>query len=453
MSASLLRLSASRSVVSSANRSFSGISSARAAHKEFSLPRDIPLQAPLAEDKISQIGNGLRLITHETFGPTSSLTLAVPAGSRYEKDQPGIASFLKNFAFRNTKTQSPLKIIRECELRGVQLSTNLCRSLLTFNAEFLRDDLSFVTELFSDVLYNTKFNHWELKSVSSAVADEITGLHQCPTTLALETARKAAFRNGIGNSFVAPVGVKYSIDQIKSFASKNAVVGPRSALVGVGVNHAELSELSELHFSAASGSSSPVAASKYYGAEQRVASAAGNAFFYGFQGAAHQTKDFAVLEVLRAFLGEIRVGPHGPGASLLARQKPKAYLKTYNLGHEDAGLFGVLSTSKNTADISESIKKSLAVLQEISKGMHSEELIRAVNQAKFASLSNLETREGRIQHMTKQVFSQSLSDIASLIDSVSFDEIVGVVKRMGQSTPTVVAVGDTHTLPYIDTLI
>ena len=92
-----------------------------------------------------------------------------------------------------------------------------------------------------------------------------------PAADAVELLHQAAFRSGLGNSlFCAPHKVgSHSPAQLQTFVSKHFTAG-RSALLGIGVNHASLAKFGEL-LNLESGSGPADVASKYGGGEVRTA--------------------------------------------------------------------------------------------------------------------------------------------------------------------------------------
>jgi len=82
---------------------------------------------------------GVKVVTLDYNQPTSSVTVLVKAGSRFEPKQ-GVANVLKNFAFKSTAKRSAIGTVRESELYGGVLSSSLGREHLAFTAEFLRGD-------------------------------------------------------------------------------------------------------------------------------------------------------------------------------------------------------------------------------------------------------------------------------------------------------------------------
>jgi ubiquinol-cytochrome c reductase core subunit 2 len=60
-------------------------------------------------------------------------------------------------ALQSTDRRSTLRIVRETELLGAQLSAYHTREALVLEARFLRDDLPYYVELFGEVAASTKY--------------------------------------------------------------------------------------------------------------------------------------------------------------------------------------------------------------------------------------------------------------------------------------------------------
>lgn len=59
---------------------------------------------------------------------------------------------------QNTERRSALRITREAELLGGELTTWHTRENLVIGAKFLRDDLPYFTELLGEVITKTKYS-------------------------------------------------------------------------------------------------------------------------------------------------------------------------------------------------------------------------------------------------------------------------------------------------------
>ncbi|CEJ04033.1 hypothetical protein RMCBS344292_18003 [Rhizopus microsporus] len=91
--------------------------------------------------KITSASNGVKVASSQEPGQTASLAVVVNGGARAEVgDNAGVAHFLKNYGFKNSYNRTAFRIVREAELAGGVLSTNLTRETLVYAAEFLKGD-------------------------------------------------------------------------------------------------------------------------------------------------------------------------------------------------------------------------------------------------------------------------------------------------------------------------
>lgn len=100
--------------------------------------------------------SGVKFASRNLPGPTTHLAVVAKAGTRYEP-LPGFSAGLEKFAFKNTFRRSSLRITRESELLGGELSTSHSRENLIVSTRFLREDLPYFAELLGETISQTKF--------------------------------------------------------------------------------------------------------------------------------------------------------------------------------------------------------------------------------------------------------------------------------------------------------
>ncbi|KAI9164532.1 ubiquinol-cytochrome c reductase core subunit 1 [Blastocladiella emersonii ATCC 22665] len=430
------------------------------AFADFPLPKDVPLVAPAPVSATAQVASGLRTGAVDTHGPTSSLVLVVPAGARAESsDNLGAAHFLANFAYKYTATQTPVKLAREIEMRGMKVSTTADREFIVYQAEFLRDDLAFAVETLSDVVYNTAYNHWEFKEVAARTAEQAAAAAANATLVGYETAHRIAFRHGLGNATTAPVFNTVSADKVKAFAQSHLSIGSGAALFGVGVNPEELQHLATAHFDQTG--ASPAAgkvASKYFGGESRVELARGHNVTVAFPGAAAYSQDAATLAVLTTLLGDgTKYVKWGEAGSPLVRAGREAHaaVRAFSATYSDAGLFGLSSTCKTSpANAAKGIATAVAALKRAADGVAADEFARAVNQAKAAQLFAQENKPAHARAAAQRlaISGKAAASSTTAIEEVSAEAVAAAAQRLLAAKPTIVAAGKTVDLPYADNL-
>lgn len=136
------------------------------------------LAAPASGSFQYETGNasGVKYASRDIPGATTTLAVVAKAGSRYEP-LPGYSDALEKFAFKvrhipemsppvdqtanpvpqSTSKRSALRITREAELLGGELSAYHSRESLVLRAKFLREDLPYFTELLGEIITKTRY--------------------------------------------------------------------------------------------------------------------------------------------------------------------------------------------------------------------------------------------------------------------------------------------------------
>ncbi|KAG1173338.1 hypothetical protein G6F70_005826 [Rhizopus microsporus] len=405
--------------------------------------------------KITSASNGVKVASSQEPGQTASLAVVVNGGARAEVgDNAGVAHFLKNYGFKNSYNRTAFRIVREAELAGGVLSTNLTRETLVYAAEFLKGDAELFAEILSDVITKQKYQEHEFVDVRNQTASESTNAFANAEIAALEAAHSLAFRNGLGNSVFAKANNHVNNATVKAYAQQLFAQG-NVALVGTGIEHDALVNLAEKYLNLPSGSGAQLNASKYYGGEARL-EGHNNNYILAFEGAAADSAEFAALQVLRHALGGELTVKHTTGAGLFAQANARfgqdTQIKAFNLGYSDAGLFGVqVSGAQAGAAVAAAAEQLKAA-----KNLSNEDFARGVAQAKFAATAGYETRLDRLQTLGAQAFrdakySTAAESVAAL-EKVSAADVAKVAEKLTKSKPTVVAVGELHKLPYADSV-
>ncbi|GAA6000227.1 hypothetical protein JCM10207_007915 [Rhodosporidiobolus poonsookiae] len=401
--------------------------------------------------------NGVKVASIDEGAPTASISVVVKAGSRYEP-APGVAHVLKNSLFKGTNKRSQIALVRETEALGGVLSTSLSREHLVLTAEFLKGDEDYFAEALGAAITEAKFplHEYNEEVVPQVQAEYEQAIHNSPV-YALDLAHQLAFRKGLGNSLFASPHTAVDHSTAVSFA-KASFAPSNLAVFGSNVEAGKLQSLVSQFFTSGSTASSSIStpASQYFGGEVRVPSvghAALDQLLIAFQGAASTEVEWAVLRYLLG--GEVAV-KWGASATPLAKLKSAtSTAQAFNLGYSDAGLFGIAVQAKS-ADVSDVAQKAIAALKEVANGASDEAVKQAVAKAKFAAASALETREGQVAAVGEAVASRgqapSLEELFSKLDKVSSQSLAKAASSALSSKPTTVAVGNTHVLPYADSL-
>ncbi|KAK2800764.1 ubiquinol-cytochrome c reductase core subunit 1 [Onygenales sp. PD_10] len=411
---------------------------------------------------------GVKFANREVAGPTTTLSLVAKAGSRYQPF-PGYSDILEKFAFKSTVKRSALRITRESELLGGELSSSHSRENVVLTAKFLSNDLPYYAELFAEVISGTKYAQHELDEVvMGLVKYSQDGVLANPAVQALDSAHNVAFHRGLGEHLVpqssSPFKKYVDVEGISAFAQA-AYSKPSIAVVSSGANTADLSKWVGQFFrdtptATTAGLFSPRAyePTKYFGGEQRTTSQAGNAVVIAFPGSGAFGTGTAYkpeFSVLAALLGGQSTIKWSPGSSLLSKAVdtyPNVNVSTSNAAYSDAGLLSI-AISGNAQSVAAASKSVVETIKNVAAGnIASEEIKKATALAKFRALeagenlaSSLEVTGSGLIHGGKPF---QIIEVGKSIDKVTEQQVKAAAQSLLSNKASVASVGDLFTLPF-----
>ncbi|MCJ1415384.1 ubiquinol-cytochrome c reductase core subunit 1 [Xylographa parallela] len=409
---------------------------------------------------------GVKFASRDLAGPTTTLAVVAKAGTRYQI-LPGFADGLEQFAFKSTHKRSSLRITRESELLGAELSAYHSRENLVIGAKFMRDDLPYFVELLGEVISKTKYTRHELQEeVLPVIKLNQKALLGKTLDLAINSAHGVAFHRGLGTplhpSSSTPM-TKYLNENYLEAYSKAAYAKPNFAVVANGVEHSELSKwVGEFFTDSPDAAPSDVPAidmtpSKYYGGEERIAHDAGNSMILAFPGSSSFTGQSykPEISVLASLLGGQSSIKWSPGFSLLSKATeayPGAHIMTTHAAYSDAGLLciSINGSSNQVRDASKDVVKALKKVAagEVSK----EEIKKAIATAKFKALESGQNIAAGLEltgaGLVQEGKAHQIDEVGKGIDGVTEDQVKKAAKALLDGKATVSAVGDLYVLPF-----
>ncbi|KAG6879312.1 hypothetical protein C0992_003639 [Termitomyces sp. T32_za158] len=395
---------------------------------------------------------GLRVATAGASQPTSSVTVLVKAGSRFET-KPGVANALKNFAFKSTAKRSALGTVRESELYGGVLSASLTREHLALTADFLRGDEQFFVDVLSSFVNSAKFTRHEFEEyVTPLIEADVAAVDADPATHAIEIAHALAFRSGLGASLFAPSHSSLTAEDIKAFA-KTAFTKDNIVVLGSGIDQSLLSRLVEKSFTATPSTTSATSpASTYFGGETRINAHNGpHTVFIGYGATGTPSPELAALAAHISPAPSIK---WSKGISPLSSAIPdNASVQSVYLPYSDATLVGVLVQGASAAEVKTAATAAVAELKKAAAGLSAEDLKKAIAKAKFAAANAVERRDGLAATLGSQILSSASTTLDATLasfDKVSATGFSRAVSELVKGKPTYVVVGDATALPYAD---
>lgn len=381
---------------------------------------------------------GVKVIARDDGRATSQVSVVIKAGSRYN-NTPGISHILEKFAFKNTANRSALRLTRETELLGGQLSTSLTRDNLILTAKFLREDLPYFVEALGDTLANTSFNKYELvEDVAPLAILEAQIAGKNPVYVTKEAAYEAAFRTGLGNPLLVEPYSGVSIEQVKSFANQ-AFTKANITVLGSSVVEKDLAALVGEHLGGLHAGSALVAPpTKAFAGDVRVKSSGPSALTIAFP----STSKSPALAVLANVLGGPSAVKWSSGSTLLSHVAAKTgtTIETTYTPYSDASLLSVTISGASPAAIGDAAVASAKEIKSLTSSLDIDLVQRAAAHTRFAAA---EASEASI-----------LSAVAESVDisAASVDSIAQAVSTLSSGPIAIGAVGQVHDLPYANEL-
>ncbi|KAK3387461.1 ubiquinol-cytochrome C reductase complex CORE protein 2 precursor [Podospora didyma] len=405
---------------------------------------------------------GVKVASRDDNGPTTRLAIVAKAGTRYQP-LPGLTVGLEEFAFKNTQKRSALRIAREVELLGGQLSAYHTREALVLQANFLRGDLPYFTELLAEVIAETRYTTHEFHEE----VEHIIHLKQAKVNaaaIALDAAHSAAFHTGLG----APL-YPTSNTPVASYLNENAVADfaaaayntANIAVVADGASQGGLTKWIEPFFKGVPKQPTGqlnATASKYFGGEQRIAKTGPSSFVIAFPGSSLGAFQ-AETAVLVGLLGGESNIKWAPGFTLLSKasaEAPGAHAYASNYAYSDAGLLTIQINGQASAvrKVAEESVKALKAL--VSGTIAQEDLVKAISKAKFDLLAASETSGSGLVHAGAELIHGGkplqVAESVKALESVTAEKLTAAAKALLEGKASVAAVGDLYILPFAEDL-
>jgi processing peptidase subunit alpha len=430
---------------------------------------------PARKTQVTTLANGLRVASEETHQLSSSLSVIVDAGSRYETDaNNGVSSFLAHMAFKSTEIRSHLRMVRDMEEVGGNAGAESARDYIQYSADVMRADAELGVHMLAETIQLPKYAPWDIASQKKVIELEIKDLSQDPSQVIFESVHEAAFadHSSLGRSKYCPERnlSKINADMMREFTD-NHYSPERMVLSGAGIEHAELVGLAEKFFGdmpkgVPSGVEPVQEKCQYVGGERRVRMDSPLTHVaLAFDGGNWHAKDLFPVCVLNMLLGgggSFSAG--GPGKGMYSRLYSNVLnqhgwvenASAFNSMFNDAGLIGVYGSSlpSHAGRFIDVIAAELVGLA--NKKPDAEETSRAKNQLLSAVMSSLDSRVSVCEDIGRQILTygerKDMPAITQEIMSVTPEQIQAAAQRALSSEVTLAAYGDVSAIPSLQTI-
>ncbi|KAH7930934.1 hypothetical protein BV22DRAFT_1077511 [Leucogyrophana mollusca] len=206
-------------------------------------------QPPL---QITTLPNKIRVATESTPGHFSSVGLYVDAGSRYENaSTSGVSHFLDRMAFKTTRSRSESEMATAMDKLGGQIMCSSSRESIMYQSSHFDQATPLALSLMSDTVLNPSFLPEELDAQRDAARYEIREISAKPEMILPEILHDVAYGGKtLGNPLLCP---EDRVDAITADILRSCITDwyrpERMVIAGAGMQHEQLVELADKHFS------------------------------------------------------------------------------------------------------------------------------------------------------------------------------------------------------------
>ncbi|CAI9297483.1 unnamed protein product [Lactuca saligna] len=440
--------------------------------KGIELPSSLPDHVETGKTKITTLSNGVRIASETSANPAASIGLYVNSGSMYETPISfGATHLLERMAFKSTANRSHLRVVREVEAIGGNVTASASREQMGYTYDALKTYLPQMVELLVDSARNQVFLDWEVKEQIQKVKAEISEYANNPETLLLEAIHSAGYSGALANPLLASEGSLNRLNSsiLEEFVAAN-YTAPRIVLAASGVEHEELLKYAEpLLSDLPGGALVEEPKSVYVGGDHRVMADTGRTSFalaFELPGGWLNVKDAMTLTVLQMLMGgggSFSAG--GPGKGMYSRlylrvlnEYPDIHsFSAFNSIYNNTAIFGIQATTSSefaSKAIDVAAKELIAVAT--NGEVNHVQLDRAKQSTKSAILMNLESRMVASEDIGRQILTygerKPVEFFLKAVDEVSAKDIASITQRLLSSPLTMASHGDVINVPTYDSV-
>ncbi|XP_077213439.1 mitochondrial-processing peptidase subunit alpha-like [Tasmannia lanceolata] len=436
------------------------------------LPPPLPDYVELVKTKITTLPNGVKIASETSISPAASIGLYVDCGSIYETPISfGATHLLERMAFKSTTNRSHLRIVREVEAIGGNVTASASREQMGYSYDALKTYLPEMVELLVDCVRNPIFLDWEINEQLQKVKAEIGEISNNPQGLLLEAIHSAGYSGALANPLLAPESAISRLDStiLEEFVAEN-YTAPRMVLAASGVDHEELIAFAEPLLSDLPKVPPPeVPKSVYVGGDYRCqadSTMTHVALAFEVPGGWRNEKEAMTLTVIQMLMGgggSFSAG--GPGKGMYSRlylrilnefQQIQSF-SAFNSIYNNTGIFGIHATT-GSEFVSKAVE--LAARELLSVATPGEvdqlQLDRAKEATKSAVLMNLESRMVAAEDIGRQILTygerKPVEYFLKAVDEVTLNDISSIAQKMVSTPLTMAAWGDVVNVPRYESV-
>ncbi|XP_058067471.1 mitochondrial-processing peptidase subunit alpha-like [Magnolia sinica] len=436
------------------------------------LPPPLPDYVEPGKTKITTLSNGVKIASEASVSPAASIGLYVDCGSVYETPvSVGATHLLEQMAFKTTTNRSHLRIVREVEAIGGNVTASASREQMGYSYDALKTYVPEMVEVLIDCVRNPVFLDWEVNEQLKKLKAQLADIHKNPHDLLLEAIHSAGYSGALAIPLIAPESALSRLNStiLEEFVAEN-YTAPRMVLAASGVEHEELLSYAEPLLSDIPKVPPPeVPKSVYIGGDYRCQADSTKthvALAFEVPGGWHKEKEAMTLAVLQILLGggdSFSAG--GPGKGMHSRlylrilnefqqiQSCSAFNSIYN----NTGIFGIYATAgsdfvSKAVDLLARELLTVATPGEVDQ----KQLDRAKVTTKSAVLMNMESRAAVAEDIGRQILTygerKPVEHFLKAVDEVTLKDISSITQKILSSPLTMASWGDVLKVPSYESV-
>ncbi|CAH2311939.1 cytochrome b-c1 complex subunit 1, mitochondrial [Pelobates cultripes] len=422
----------------------------------------------IPETQLTTLDNGLRIASEESSQPTCTVGVWIGAGSRYENEKNnGSAFFLEHLLFKGTKKRPQAALEQEVESLGAHLNAYTSREQTAIYIKALSKDLPMAVEILADVVQNSSLEDSQIEKARQVMLRELQEIDSNQQEVAFDFLHATAYQGtALSRTVVGPSenAKKLTRADLVDYVNSH-FKAPRMVLAAAGgINHKELCDLAQRHFSGLSytyeNDAVPLLTPcRFTGSEIRARDDALPLahIAVAVEGPGWNSSDNVALLVANSIIGNYDV-TYGGGKNLSSRlgrtsaeyNACQSY-QTFNIRYSDTGLFGIhFATDKH--NIEDMLHIAQGEWMRLCTSVTESEVARAKNVLKTALVNQLDGTTLVCEDIGRQILNYGqripLEEWNSRIDAVSAKTVQEVCsKYLYDKCPAVAGVGPIEQLP------
>jgi processing peptidase subunit beta len=403
--------------------------------------------------EVSTLSNGLTVATEaHPHAQTATVGVWIDAGSRAETDKTnGTAHFLEHMAFKGTNSRNQHALELEVENLGAHLNAYTSREQTVYYAKSFRKDVPKAVDIISDILQNSKLENGAIERERDVILREQQEVDKQLEEVVFDHLHAVAFQGQpLGRTILGPKANILSIqrDDLSSYIKTN-YTADRMVLVGTGgVEHQELVQLAEKHFSSLPVSPNPIplgrlshSKTSFVGSEVRIRdddTPTAN-IAIAVEGVGWSSPDYFPMLVMQSIFGN---WDRSLGASPLLSSRLSNIISSNNLAnsfmsfstsYSDTGLWGIYLVSENLMNLDDLAHFTLKEWARMSIAPTDVEVERAKSQLKAGLLLGLDGTTAIAEDIGRQLVTSGRrltpKQIENAVDAVTPTEIKRVAQK------------------------